>query len=44
VYRRILDPVYDNEKETGGVLTSKEICASVEKHTIIETIRLNRLR
>jgi len=34
-YRRILGPVYDNEKE---------IYASVKKPTIIETIRVNRLR
>jgi hypothetical protein len=31
VYRRILVPVYDNEKENWRVLTSKEIYASVEK-------------
>ena len=43
VYRRILDPVYDNEKENWRILTSKEIFASVEKPTVIETIRLNRL-
>jgi len=34
VCRRILGPVYDNEKE---------IYASVKKPTIIETISLNRL-
>ena len=44
VYRRILDPVYDNEKENWRILTNKEIYASVKKPTIIETIRLNRLR
>jgi len=43
VYRRILGPVYDNEKENWRILTSKEIYASVKKPTIIETIRLNRL-
>jgi hypothetical protein len=43
VYRRILGPVYDNEKENWRLLTSKEIYASVKKPTIIETIRLNRL-
>jgi hypothetical protein len=43
VYRRILGPVYDNEKGNWRILTNKEIYASVEKPTIIETIRLNRL-
>jgi hypothetical protein len=43
VYRRILDPVYDNEKENWRILTNKEIYASVKKPIIIETIRLNRL-
>jgi len=43
VYRRILGPVYDNEKENWRILTNKEIYASVKKTTIIETIRLNRL-
>jgi len=31
VYRRILDPVYDIEKENWRVLTNKEICAVVLK-------------
>ena len=44
VYRRILGPVYDNEKENWRILTNKEIYAHVKKPTIIETIRLNRLR
>ena len=44
VYRRILGPVYDNEKENWRILTNKEIYARVKKPTIIETIRLNRLR
>ena len=44
VYRRILGPVYDNEKENWRILTNKEIYASVKKPTIIETIRLDRLR
>jgi transcription termination factor 2 len=44
VYRRILGPVYDSEKENWRILTNKEIYASVKKPTIIETIRLNRLR
>jgi len=43
VYRRILGPVYDNEKENWRILTNKKIYASVEKPTIIETIRSNRL-
>jgi len=43
VYRRILGPVYDNEKENWRILTNKEIYASVKKPTIIETIRLKRL-
>jgi hypothetical protein len=43
VYRRILGPVYDNEKENWRILTNKEIYASVKKPTIIETVRLNRL-
>jgi hypothetical protein len=44
VYRRILGPVYDNEKENWRILTNKEIYARVKKPTIIETIKLNRLR
>jgi hypothetical protein len=40
---RILGPVYDNEKENWWILTNKEIYAIVKKHTITETIRLNRL-
>ena len=44
VYRRILVLVYDNEKENWRILTNKEIYAGVKKPTIIETIRLNRLR
>ena len=43
VYRRILGPVYDNEKENWRVLSNKEIYAVVKKPTIIETVRLNRL-
>jgi len=43
VYTRILGPVYDNEKENWRILINKEMYASVEKPTIIETIRLNRL-
>jgi len=43
VYRRILFPVYDNEKENWRILTNKEIYASVKKPAVIETVRLNRL-
>jgi hypothetical protein len=43
VYRRILGPVYDNEKENWRILTIKEIYAVVKKPTITETIRLHRL-
>jgi len=39
----MLDPVYDNEKENWRILTNKEICASIKKPTIIDTIRLKRL-
>jgi len=44
VYRRILGPLYDNEKENRRILTNKEIYAMVKKPTITETIRLNILR
>jgi hypothetical protein len=40
VYRRILSPVYDNEKENWRILTNKEINAMVTKPTVTETIRL----
>jgi len=43
VYRRILGPVYDNEKEYWRILTNKEIYAMVQKPAITETIRLTRL-
>ena len=44
VYRRILGPVYDKEKENWRILTNKEIDAIVyKKPTITETISLNRL-
>jgi hypothetical protein len=43
VYRRILGPVYDNEREHWTILTNEEIYASVKKPTITETVRLNRL-
>ena len=44
VYRRIFGPICDNEKENWKILTNKEIYASVKKPTIIETIRIYRLR
>jgi hypothetical protein len=44
VYRRILGPVHDNEKENWRILNNREIYAMVKKPTIIETIGLNRLR
>jgi len=43
VYRRILGPVYGNEKANWRILTNKEIFTMVKKPTIIETVRLNRL-
>jgi len=36
--------LYDNEEGNWRILTNKEIYASIKKPTIIETIRLNRLR
>ena len=44
MYRRILGPVYDNEKENWRILTNEEIYANIKKPTITETIRLHRLR
>jgi len=44
VYRGILGPVYDNEKENWRILNNKEIYAMVKKPTITLTIRLHRLR
>ena len=43
MYRRILGPIYDNEKESWRILTNKEIYAMVKEPTIAETIRLNIL-
>jgi hypothetical protein len=43
MYKRILDPVDENEKEIWTVLTSKEIYAMVKKPIITETVRLSRL-
>jgi hypothetical protein len=44
VYRGILGPVCDKEKENWRILTNKEIYAMVKKPTITETIRLYILR
>jgi hypothetical protein len=44
LYRRILGPVYDSEKENWTILTNKEIYAVVKKPTITKTIRLHILR
>jgi hypothetical protein len=44
VYRSILYPAYDNEKENWRMLTTKEYYAVVKKSTVTETVRLNRLR
>ena len=43
MYRRILGPVYGNEKKNWRILTDKDIYARVHKPTIIETVRLNKL-
>jgi hypothetical protein len=40
VYRRILGPVYENEKGNCRILTNKEFYARVIKPTRTETIRL----
>ena len=44
MYRRILDPVYDNEKENWRISTNEEMYANIKKPTKTETIRLHRLR
>ena len=43
MFRRILGPLYDSEKENWRVLTNKEFYAMVKKLTITERKRLNRL-
>ena len=43
VYRRILGPGYDNEKENWKILTNKVIYAIVKSPTVTETVILNRL-
>jgi hypothetical protein len=43
MYRGILRPVFDNEKENWRILTNKEIYGIATKNpTITETIRLHR--
>jgi len=44
VYKRILWPVNDNEKENWRILSNTKISAMVKTPTVTETIRLNRLR
>jgi hypothetical protein len=44
VYRRVLVPVYNHEKENWRILTNKEIYAIVKKPTITKIIRLHTLR
>jgi hypothetical protein len=41
VYRGILGPVYDKEKENWRILTNNEIYAMVKNPTITETIRVH---
>jgi hypothetical protein len=43
VYRRILGPIYDKEKQNWMILTNKDIYEVVKKPNITETVRLNRL-
>ena len=40
VYRTILGPIYDNEKENWRILSDKEIYAIVKKPTIIRGLEL----
>jgi hypothetical protein len=43
MYRRILGPVCDNEKENWRILTNKEVYVFVKKPAVTETGRLHRL-
>jgi len=43
VYRKILDLVYENEKENWRILINKGIYTMIKNPTIAEIIRLNRL-
>jgi hypothetical protein len=40
VYRRILGPVYGNEKENWRIITDKEVYEIVKTPTVTETISL----
>jgi hypothetical protein len=42
VYRGILGPVYDKEKENRRLLTNEEVYGVVKNPTITETIRVHR--
>jgi len=44
IYRIILGPLYDNEKEYFRLLTNEVIYANIKKPTLTETIRLHKLR
>jgi hypothetical protein len=44
VYRGILGPVYDKEKENWRILTNEEVYAMVKNPTVTETIRVHKLR
>jgi hypothetical protein len=44
VYKRILGPLYINEKENFRLLTNKEIYEIVKNPIITGTVRLNRLQ
>jgi hypothetical protein len=43
VCRRILGPVYENEKENYRILSNKEIHTIVKNPTITEIVKLHRL-
>jgi hypothetical protein len=44
VYRRILGPVYENEKENWRILRTMKFMQWLKKPTVTETIRLKGLR
>ena len=44
MYRRILVSLHDKETGCWRIVTDREIYAMVKKRTILEAIRLNRLR
>jgi hypothetical protein len=43
VYRRILGPVYDKEKENWGILTKKEIYEIVKKNPLNRDNKVKKL-